>query len=71
MPLSVAPRRALDKAQVQRISELITDHEEPRESTIHSDRNDEVISSVGSQEDLIGIFVGSSNRRDRPVAGEV
>lgn len=41
MPLSVAPRRALDKAQVQRISELITDHEEPRESTVHSDRNDE------------------------------
>ena len=28
MPLSVAPRRALDQAQVQRISELITSQEE-------------------------------------------
>ena len=71
MPLSVAPRRALDKAQVQRISELITDHEEQRDSNVQRDRNDEVISSVGSQEDLIVIFVGTSNRRDRPVAGEV
>ena len=28
MPLSVAPRRALDQAQVQRISELITSQEQ-------------------------------------------
>ena len=28
MPLAVAPRRALDQAQVQRISELITSQEE-------------------------------------------
>ena len=42
MPLSVAPRRPLDRDQVQRISDLITSHEQPTVDNIEINQNDEV-----------------------------
>lgn len=46
MPLSVCPRRGLDKAQAQRISELITGDVEHQENTIESVQSDEVILAI-------------------------
>ena len=56
MPLSVAPRRALDQAQVQRISELITSQEQDEAPTEVAQCNIDEVTPSSEDDSLIIIF---------------